>query len=545
MTRVEHPAFFVRLVQSLLWRPTDWSFLAFPASLQFLRKNLGELSIRSKICLARPATTHQTSRQFALALYAFLCSLMSSLRSLPPDGIRPILNYLDLVSLSRLFATFDRNIIRQLSAPDAISFLQIAKQKTLPSGPMRYFLSSVTNVGHLWFDKGVKITAEQLLLLKTINPRRLKLHSDFLDPQIKLLLVEAEMNPDNETLAMLSENLLPNCFPDLALLTPRLETLSFDYNDLIIPVVSGRGRFSYKNGLRILYDKRFDFELPPTVTKLEVCNPPDPFPFPSSLFEGSPKTLRSLKLETTDSVSNEYRGAAPLNLILSRFECLEELELIGVWMLEIDETSRLPATLQSLTFVGPFFPLDLITSLDFKSSKLLHLSLTSKNQLDQGGTSTPLSLSELLPPSLRSLELHFGGFLHDSLSICDISDLPLTLHSLALTINTLAPSFMSNLLSMRNLARLQLNVATEFPTGRRGPVPTYTELTSSWARVMPPYIEFLESNFLELDSSALIRHLPSTLKTLSVSAFESSLRSLLLEQAPSCKIHVKQSSAPK
>lgn len=469
---------------------------------------------------------------------------MSSLGTLPPDGIRPILKYLDLNTLARLFATFDRNITRQLSAPDAIFLLRIKKQKAPFAGLLRYFLSSVTNVVTLEFGNGVNITAEQLLLLKTLNPRHLKLKRQFLSFKTRALLAKFQMDPSEETLANIGAHLLPNGFPNLALLTPRLESLDFNYRDIIVHESPG-GRHGYKQYLRHLRDDRFDFEIPPTVTSLSVSNPPDPFPFPASLFERSPQTIRSLKLETSRSLANEYRGAGPLNLILSRFNCLESLSLIGVFMLEVDEATRFPPSLTSFEYLGPYFPVELLSTLQMKSSKLVDLSITSRYAQDPQSTLPAIiDLNELLPPTLRSFGLHLSyNFGHSR--ACNIINLPLTLDSLSLTLPAYNPDYMNEVRLMKNLAHLQLIWDPDFLLAYHMAGASHETLTGEWRYVIPPMLESLNSNFFVVNSEETISFLPSSLKTLSVCDYDPAMNAALLEKAPMCNVHLREPLKPK
>ena len=150
----------------------------------------------------------------------------SSLNTLPLDGIRPILSYLDLESLIKLFATFDRKIQVLLSSPNAFAYLRLEPvSSSMPRTAYRYFVSSIRNVTHLELAKCVYWSPSSITLLLTLNPRHLEVGYGMLHRSVFEMLRDAKNFPSNEVLRSMAQNFDPNGIPNFLLLTPCLESL--------------------------------------------------------------------------------------------------------------------------------------------------------------------------------------------------------------------------------------------------------------------------------------------------------------------------------
>ena len=176
----------------------------------------------------------------------------SSLNTLPLDGLRPILSYLDLKSLIKLFATFDRKIQVLLSSPNAFAYLRIeALGPEMPRTPYRYFVSSIRNVTHLRLGDEIKWSPYSISFLQTLNPRHLTIGADILHESVQLMLRYAKNSSSNEVLRRLAQHFDPYGIPNFPLLTPRLETLEFAKRAFAVEAMQG-------------------LSVPPTLIKLEA-----------------------------------------------------------------------------------------------------------------------------------------------------------------------------------------------------------------------------------------------------------------------------------
>lgn len=146
---------------------------------------------------------------------------MASLRlnTIPLAGLRPILSYVDLKSLIKLYATFDRKIQTMLSSPNALADLCIkAARGGILVAPYRYFIGAIRSVHCLKVESDAKWAPTSISLLQTLNPRKLVIGAGFLHPSVRRMLSEAQQSPSDPILSRLAQNFSSNAthnFPTL------------------------------------------------------------------------------------------------------------------------------------------------------------------------------------------------------------------------------------------------------------------------------------------------------------------------------------------
>lgn len=337
------------------------------------------------------------------------------LRTLPLDGLRPILSWVDLPSLVKLFATFDRSIQTLLSSPGAFALLHITPTKAVARAPLRYFLTSVRNVSTLKFEQDTKWAAPTLSLLQTLNPRHLFLKQGFLHESVADLLIDWFAHPKDPELCRLTQNLASSGLPDFARLTPRLETLEMNHSMLIAPQVAPN------KPKEVLME--VPFSLPPTIEILKLSGQYSP------ILSSIPPTIRKLRIKAWD---------VDFSLLLSRFQCLEELSIDLSYPPDLAQDALFPASLQKLKLQGTVDSvLAFLDHPSLRKSKLLDLTLKI-GALVKRSERPPLSLAAVLPESLVSLSIMLKDGLYSvfsSLPPC-ISRLTLNLERILANIDT-------------------------------------------------------------------------------------------------------------
>lgn len=318
----------------------------------------------------------------------------TQLRTLTLDGIRPILSYVDLPSLVKLFATLDRNIIKLLFSPGAFSYLRIEPIGTIPRVLYRNFLGSLRNVHHLDVQSNVLWSAPTLSLLTTLNPRSLSIGSAFLHSSVFTLLADLKKHPEEQSLAHMARFLLPNGFPNFALLVPRLETID-------LPEVADLVK---KSNVQFLFNSaplEFHMTFPPTLTSATLQLPPKPFPI--ALLDALPSTLRAL---TVDHNSQDIMYAEDEDKFdFGRFTQLEYLWVEGAR--HFVNRLEVPPTLQTLAIETNCTPWDFLRHPSLKASKLTRMTILIGRPGHK--TEDPIDLAQLLPSSLICLKLQISG----------------------------------------------------------------------------------------------------------------------------------------
>ena len=215
-----------------------------------------------------------------------------ALNTLPVDGLRPILAFLDAEELTSLYCTFDRRIMQTMSFPGAVPFLCLESSVKHVSAPqILYFVRQVRNVTHLSLKDGV-LTPLNLDLLVTLNPIRLD-HAEVKSLATTRRLFWTSRDTESDTPSSQSTFFGFEQPPHFTLLTRRLEILKLNSNVI---------QYKAQESLSI--------PLPPTLTSLRGNLSHDLASLPSG--------LRSLTLRNRD---------LDLNELFSRLPYLEKLVL--------------------------------------------------------------------------------------------------------------------------------------------------------------------------------------------------------------------------
>lgn len=435
-----------------------------------------------------------------MASIALLCQL-------PLDGIRPILSFLDLKSLTLLFATFDRRIQRLLSAPGAFAFLRILAPTSIPKAPLRYFLMSVRQVAHLEFENDVGWSPATLPLLQAMNPRILDLGRNFMHPSALNLLRDASKSPQNENLARMAHSLMPSGLPRLAVLTPRLEALSLDFYS-ILPYWKVMGFFAHHSTT-----PTFEIQLPPTLTSLTCQLLIDPDIRLPHIPPGIPPNIKSLALNS---------GEVEMSYIFKQFPSLGSLQLSNCNILV--EGPFTMSSLESLSLDKMSdIPSGFLSHPAFAESSMSQFKLSV---FDPYWAENGHSFSLVLPHRLTSLELDLYDF--------PCCSLPLSLTRLLLNIETQTSSIIDMVYRLQGLVELVL--LTGYSSGGLNDAePTYTWVFKSLARTL----RILELNRVDNDLSwGEIASFPPALTRLQLPSFPLKHMESFRERYPCCPLHI-------
>lgn len=317
------------------------------------------------------------------------------LRTLPVAGLRPILSFLNLKALVKLFATFDRRLQQSLSTPGAFDFLAIETDPDFPRAPLRYFLAHVRDVMRLKFEKDVFWSPATLPFLKTLNPRFLVIDDGFMHQSNASLLLDFFHNPEDPFLKSLALNYLITCVPNFSVLTPRLESLDLN-SRLYIANPLDEPHVLMQRSIH-LFPPEQTLLLPPTITHFSGILMRDS----ESLTEELPSSLTSL------SLSGEHKRVISFSSILKRLPNLQSLDLNTFQALTIDGDLEYPQSLTSLSLLNTsFFPLNVIQHPSFRNSSLFQFALHSPYDLYNEKDDILLDLSLYAPTSLRSADIY-------------------------------------------------------------------------------------------------------------------------------------------
>lgn len=313
------------------------------------------------------------------------------LNTLPLDGVRPILSYLDVESLVKLFATFDRKIQALLASPNAFEYLYIeATREGLVRAPYRYFLSAVRNVNSLKVENELGWSAKTISLLQTLNPLHLDLGNGFLvDDYSKAL---RKLDTQVQELFSGPYNNYP--VPNFRILTPRLETLLLS-DDTFTP--------HYDREWDDFQETLTNLELPPTLSKLHLgCSVS-----PEILFDlETPAHITSLSVGGRE----EYTYSLPK--IFARFTSLQHLAVSGCTVDKDERTWRFPPALETLTYrVNHVDWPSLLSHTAFRETSIssVSLSIAERSFVPRarslfGG----LDFAQWFPPTAKTLRIEFS-----------------------------------------------------------------------------------------------------------------------------------------
>ena len=378
---------------------------------------------------------------------------MTCLNNLPLAFISPILEYVDIVSLVKLYATFDRRLQKLLSSNGALLKLTISSLISVPKAPLRYFLTAVKSVKELSFEKNVNWSVITLPLLSSFSPQILELDAQLLHPSVFNLLADYNANPEDPFLKQFASYLLPTGFPRLCNLTPRLHTLVI--NCSIDNVV--RASHPKSSTLTLFKDS-----LPPSLTSLSLSHLSGTAAHAfRSIIEAIPTSLRSLSLHLArDPV------AFPLEDVFRQCPHIETFYLDNADILTIAVPFDYPKflTVLHLTRLNRV-PFDFLSHPALKESSLVELVL-KVNYPELKAISIPkerlyfgpqLKFAQYLPSTLKSLTLSGGIIRNHPNDILLVADLPPSLTSLELVTDFVNPSLLDLLRPLVNLERFSLN----------------------------------------------------------------------------------------
>ena len=436
------------------------------------------------------------------------------LNTMPLDGLRPVLSYLDLESLIKLYATFDRKLQTLLSSPNAFAYLCIeVAGKGIPVAPYRYFITAVRSVTYLKFENDVCWSPSSVGLLQALNPRKLVIGARFLHSSVQKMLIDANRYPQNQELGRLASFFSFGGIPNFSVLTPRLETLKLAYDSFGTP----RGTFG--------------FRVPPTLTNLKV-----PFFLP---LDAVPSTLLALEIF---SLLKQFGPSTTAGCdIFSLFPSLQRLTFDGIEF----APSEIPSTLQSLNLVGNG---DLSESAHFLTHPgLRQFSLTSIVISDKTTLffSDPidLDLAQLLPPTL--LKLHLPMNFDSPMQTEDgvfIRSLPPSLTDLSINSSLVRDASLECKQSLPRLINLPKLEHLELTSNVR---PRPCVALSSYGE-LPSNIKTLNllSEHIEQLTLSEIQRLPQSLKSLKVTSFNLELLDVFSWHLPACHLHIASPCRP-
>lgn len=483
-----------------------------------------------------------------------------TLSRLPLDGIRPILSLVDLESMVKLYATFDRSIQKLVASSGAFNSLTIKLTVALPRAPLRYFLSAVRNVSQLVFADGTKWSAMTLPLLSTLNPTTLSIGSGMMHPSVVNLLQDFVKTPDDTFLRETAQNFTCNVLPNFKRLTPRLTTLTLRDSPGAIAGNLELSQFVMANyGLLPAF-----LTVPDTLTSLTLDN------ITQNTVLGDlynmPPTIRSL------SLGFARKAVVVLPTLFMLFPQLESLTISGISRiaLERDPTEAvlrgervklpsfsekdfvIPKSLNSLSLLNlDHIPLVLLQSPALKassiSSMVIHLLATLKESCSN------LDLQSCLPPSILSLNLssmpidtdneHFATFASLPTSLTHLTVSRLTSDSPAFQLLHLLKSLrkIDFLLPIASVRQTTEPLAQEEP--EKGQNSDEAETPKKLPYIVPIHmlsrtvesITMIDSGFPAFEAHH-IASLPPYLKQLIVADFNLSLYPLLKERAPLCRL---------
>lgn len=428
---------------------------------------------------------------------------MTTLNTLPLAGLQPILAYLDLTSLTRLFSTFDLRLQRLLTSPNVTDCQVIAFAGDVPKGALRYFLRSIRNVRRLLFNNAVNSEDPTLPLLMTLNPVELGFRGGLYHPSPSQSL---QSRPEAQESVAVSEYFTKTDFPKLSLLTPRLTQLIVDCTSLS----------SFFN----LSIAEAELSFPSTLTSIQTSVSDSVLP---TFLGALPRTMHSITL-TRESI-------VAAKLPFDSFPHLQTLTLECSFLK--NPSFELPQSLRSLTLLCQLtYP---YASLQ-KSKTFRFLPQLSDLRIENvWGYPLPvanLDLCQILPSSVISLHLDLLTKKFDDISFpSNISYLHLDHHgcnaNVPIIFKTL--SLFPKLTHFGLLASMSLDdVDPKLPS-------------STIASSLPRSLTSLEMT-KSLNSKQVLCQMPTSLTELTLGSFEFDHLQLsdISSHLPNCRLHVKK-----
>lgn len=443
-----------------------------------------------------------------------------SLNTIPLDGLRPILSYIDLESLIKLYATFDRKIQTLLSSASAFDYLCIkAAGFRIPRAPYRYFMSALRNVKRLRFEDDVNWSPTSISLLLTLNPREIETGRNFINLSVIEMISDAQRYPKNEVLQRMAQNFSSFGFPNFTVLTPRLESLKLANGAITV----NPNCQDPQNALRV----------PATLTKLAV---PQSLPLASVL--ELPLHLISLDIHASPN---------DLESIFNQFKSLQHLVLRSGTVGVLSAPSvTVPKTLNSVEIVDLVSFGTLFTDPSWRQSCIS--SITIRGQYENLNDDFGL---HLLPPTLKSLHLEVAlpEEAYNKREKIFITSLPPSLTSL-----TIDPVFLSETLPIKTESEVPFSSVTlqHLPSLEHleliscVPSSRLYDVELSKLGKMPATLKSLHivSPHVPALTAAEIEQLPPSLKTLQVASFNVELAQCFATHSKDCYLYIQPSVSP-
>lgn len=353
------------------------------------------------------------------------------LSQLPLDVIRSILAWLDMQAIMKLNATFNRDLQGLLRSNGAVHTIKWTDLTRLRKAPLKYLLQSLRNVYCFELSNNAMWSPPSLDLLKTLNPLKLVLGRSIIHGSARLLEIDAKNNPNDLQLQTLASYMQPVGFPNLALLTTRLETLELtDY-------------------LQHCFESEIDpqlLALPPTLT--HVCLSAFSSKNDPPIVDRIPQSIVTLEVGWCDGVL--------LPKIFERFTNLQTLIAHPLWLKDgpLPATTLAPASLTCIKANLVPSPLSLFSGLIFENCNLIELDLNTSSELDEQQLADGAVIT--FPNSLVSLALRTQGKGETSNHPTPTIILPSSLSSLALHQFNLSWEILEAFSSMVSLTQLSI-----------------------------------------------------------------------------------------
>ena len=300
------------------------------------------------------------------------------LRTLSADSIRIIFEYLGYSELLALYATLDRHAQKLITTPGIIYQLTPPHPKKIRTEYEHTFLHSIRDITRLEFGQSHQTDPKSLRLLLALNPRILVLNALTSLDTIAKSLIKLEGSPKDRDALRNTQHVTINGFPDLARLTPRLESLicyrSLD-KDYGWP-------WQVYSAQQIRNNETWhQLSLPPTLTSLHIPNGINK-QFALSL----PPTIVSLELLPCNSLAG-----VSLPDLFARVPHLESLELFS-------HNSYAPVPLDDLVFPNSLTNLAVAPSLLVGSL----IPQLKRSRIKSLSVHRGLGYSDIAPNGLRS-----------------------------------------------------------------------------------------------------------------------------------------------
>lgn len=469
------------------------------------------------------------------------------LSSLPLEGLRPIISLLDLVSLARLYTTFDRSIQRKLSAPNAFASFHLMTIRGSEAPVLRYVLRQIRSVKQLVLGKDILIAAEDIPALATLNPVELRI-----DSSVRFGFVTApQRNHVAQTVGCKAPRhasfFATDTLPNLSLLTPRLQDLMLESFPLS-QLTTSRSSLTRFEGLSV----------PPSLVRF--CAMFESETHAIDVIEALPPSLISLSLRVD-------AGLPPLSTLLHRFPSLQSLEVVGTFPYQLDKCS-LPPTLLSLIidackstfdFLGFFASCSAETSsLAVVEVKNFLPTIMQRKKVEITLDSTGDVNHHWLPPSLLQLRLQDTSHFRAMLDHPEYLMLPSQLSSLSLRLQSHADTLDASIACCGRLLELNLSLGfgntlhlvskeeksyllsaeSDEPDGTLERPPT--RFIYFQTALLPRSLTRFEAEASHEPTEAAIKELPSSLVFLAI-PFNLGCHAQLINTAPLCSLRVTQS----